>query len=75
MNRKCFGRARARREAEDLLLGGVLRVVVTVPFFVVVMPLGFALLALTSLLCFVLNQRVLLTKRSGNPLRHTKLET
>ena len=46
MNGKCFGRARARREAEDLLLGGVLRVVVTVPFFVVVMPLGLALLAL-----------------------------
>lgn len=37
--------------------------------------IGFALLALTSLLCFVLNQRVLLTKLSGNPLRHTKLET
>jgi len=29
-----------------LLLGSVLRVVVTVPFFVVVMPLGLALLAL-----------------------------
>jgi MFS transporter, NNP family, nitrate/nitrite transporter len=36
--------------------------------------IGFALLALTSLLCFVLNQRVLLTERSGNPLRHTKVE-
>lgn len=37
--------------------------------------IGFALLALTSLLCFLLNQRVLLTRQSGNPLRHTKVET
>jgi NNP family nitrate/nitrite transporter-like MFS transporter len=37
--------------------------------------IGFALLALTCLLCFVLNQRVLLSRRSDNPLRHSKAET
>ena len=36
--------------------------------------IGFALLALTSLLCFLLNQRVLVTGRRGDQLRQAKLE-
>jgi len=36
---------------------------------------GFALLALTSLLCLLLNQRVLGTGQSGRQVRQTKLET
>jgi NNP family nitrate/nitrite transporter-like MFS transporter len=36
---------------------------------------GFALLALTSLICFLLNQRVLVTSPPGEQLRQTNVET
>jgi NNP family nitrate/nitrite transporter-like MFS transporter len=36
---------------------------------------GFALLALTSLLCFLLNQRILVSDQAGRLLRHAKMET
>lgn len=37
--------------------------------------IGFALLALTSLLCLILNQRALLNRRRGEQLRQTNVET